>query len=835
MAPRTASLGQAAIADAGRAITMALGGALAFAPAEFVATLSAYPGTTSVITELRLAALTATLSAFLFILLALALIAVAAGTRVVRVPIDRRALAHPGWFVPSPVSADGIRPGVPNVWGAVGSGLVLVVVVQRIAVLAMQRFKEPQLTAGLIAIAALGVVLLAPILYRALSLAATLGARGLAPMFGVINPLGRWRAAGFALAGVTGAALAACWFALPQSRSVLPIRLVCSAVAIALGCGLGALAHERARRSPAPRGMSRRAIVRTSLALLGAIIVWRLLPWSLPFTIVRAVLGAGLLVVALTVGSQLRRAPRSRARSLTVAITAFAVIVSTLLWWGAELQTKYVAITASPALEKLISLVRVANDLDRDGFGTVLGEADCAPFERKINPGALDKPDDGIDQNCDGKDFSLSALQLPTGPTMPVPAQFKKPWNVLLITVDTVRYDRTSFGGYKTGPKQRDTTPRLAELVARSTSFAFANAPSAGTMASIPAILTSKFFHSGIAISADRPGQPPKVLPENTLLPEIMKRQGYRTGVIGSHEYWNDWGLDQGVDDYDNSIGKTGDPFRVAADKVTDHALAWISRNQGQRWFLWAHYIDPHGRYVAHPDVADYGSSESDLYDAELRWTDQQLGRLFDELRRLPSNANTIIVVTSDHGDSMAEHNVPLGTHGTALYREMLHVPLIIYVPDNVPRLVDGAVSPLDVVPTIAELCGIDVSDLSFEGRSLVPQVFAGRADLDRIVFAETNAGQRQRAAVSRGWKLIYYLQSNITELYDLAQDPWEKTNLAPNNPPALVTMRQALQAWMERVLYARDPVFNQAFRQAQDLLVPEAPPIASSDQSLAD
>jgi hypothetical protein len=263
----------------------------------------------------------------------------------------------------------------------------------------------------------------------------------------------------------------------------------------------------------------------------------------------------------------------------------------TLLRWGADVETRYIAITASPPLDQLIKLIREVNDLDRDGFGSVLGENDCNPFDKRIHPGAADLPDDGIDQNCNGHDFSLRVSALPSGPTLPVPDQFKRSdWNILLLTIDTVRYDRTSFGGYKTGPKARDTTPRLAELVRKSTSFSFANAPSAGTMASIPAILTSKFFHSGIALDeTPPPGNPPRIKPENTTLPEIMKRGGYKTGVIGSHHWWNDWGLEQGVDDYDNTIGKTSDPYIVAADKVTDHILAWITRQQAHKWFLWAH------------------------------------------------------------------------------------------------------------------------------------------------------------------------------------------------------------------------------------------------------
>ena len=835
------SVRDAAIADVGRAITMAAGGAIAFAPIEYVVTLSAYAGASTLASKLRVAALTLTLSLLLFLILAMALSLVMVAARAVRAQLDPIEGRRGGWFIPTQLvhaarakpgplhPRAGIRRGVPCVWAGVVTSLVLGLVLQRGAASAMKTFKEPQLTAALIAVLGLVVAAVGALLYRGLVVAATIGAEALAPTLGVANPLGRWRAAGFALAALVGAALASVWFALPQSRSVLPVRTIAAVVVIALGLGIGALVSA----GTAERTASARGIAIATAILIVQPIAWFLLPESIGSIPARVALVAMTIILAMKLGSQLRVRPRTRSRGVALAGGSAILSTLTLLWWGADLETKYVAITASPTLERLIGVIRLANDLDRDGFGTVLGEADCAPFDPKINPGAIDIPDDRIDQNCDGRDFSMASLTAPTGPTVSVPPEFKKPWNVLLLTIDTMRYDRTSFGGYPTSTRARDTTPRLAEFVKRSTSFTWAQAPSAGTMASIPAILTSKFFHSGIAIN-DKVS-PPKILPENTTLPEIMKRAAYGTGVIGSHEWWNDWGLDQGVDDYDNSIGKTGDPYRVAADKVTDHALAWISRQQGKKWFLWAHYIDPHGRYVAHPNVVDYGSSESDLYDAELKWTDQELGRLFDELRRLPSSGNTIIIITSDHGDSMAEHNIPLGTHGTALYREMLHVPLVFYIPDNAARTIGGAVTPLDIVPTIAELCGIDVSDLSFEGRSLVPALFAGREDKDRIVFAETNAPKKQRAAISEAWKLIFYLHTNVTELFDLKADPWEHDNLAPKSPPALALMKQALQLWMDRVLYARDPVFNHSFRQMSDVITNELPPITTAGQTLAE
>src|SRR6185436_9623745 len=114
--------------------------------------------------------------------------------------------------------------------------------------------------------------------------------------------------------------------------------------------------------------------------------------------------------------------------------------------------------------------------------GSLLGEGDCAPFDPAVHPGAIDLPDNGSDENGDGHDFSLRDVAAAASSGGEVPERFRKDWNVLFITIDTLRYDHTTFGGYADGPRRRNTTPNLAALVRRSVSFAFANAPSAGTM-----------------------------------------------------------------------------------------------------------------------------------------------------------------------------------------------------------------------------------------------------------------------------------------------------------------------------------------------------------------
>jgi MYXO-CTERM domain-containing protein len=547
-------------------------------------------------------------------------------------------------------------------------------------------------------------------------------------------------------------------------------------------------------------------LVLRALPTLKMVINWRLIFAAL-------VIWAGLVAAKVWLawrGSLWPRQRRRRRIALGVAgISALILIPLTLVRVGADPETKLLVVTSSAPLNLVIDGVRKANDFDGDGFGSLLGENDCGPFDARVHPGARDIPDNGIDENCDGRDFSLARMpQYRRGMRMALPAAFRRDWNVLLLTIDNVRYDHTGFGGY--GKKRgRDTTPFLDRLVKKSVSFTFANAPAAGTVASVPAILTSKFFHSGIALSGERRGKPPKLLGRNVMIAEVMKRGGYTTGAIVTHEYFNDWGLEQGFDTYDNEIGRVRAPYKTTSPELTQKAISWIARHSRKKWFLWAHYLDPHGRYVAHPGHKSWGKTEEDLYDGEIRFTDEWVEKLLQELWRMPGGNRTIVIITSDHGDGFREHGKI--NHGWGLHRELLHVPLIVHVPDVPPRRVDGAVSPIDVLPTLADLCSIDVSDLSFEGESLVPQLFYGRDAHHRVVFSETNYPHPQRSATTSRHKLIYNLKANLYQLFDLKTDPWEHRNIYQRDRATAAKMRRYLSDWMERVFYSKDIHTNQA------------------------
>ena len=180
------------------------------------------------------------------------------------------------------------------------------------------------------------------------------------------------------------------------------------------------------------------------------------------------------------------------------------------------------------------------------------------------------------------------------------------------------------------------------------------------------------------------------------------------------------------------------------------------------------------------------------------------------------------MVITSDHGDAFGEHG--FFGHAVALAKEVIHVPLIFYIPDNPPHQIGGAVSNLDALPTVAALCGIDVSDLAFEGKSLVPQIFFATEEPERAVFSETNFPTPLRAAVTQKWKLIYNMKGNFHELYDLEKDPLEKSNIASREKAGMDHMKAILDAWLERVVFSRDASMSQAAMRMSKVILAAAP-----------
>jgi arylsulfatase A-like enzyme len=753
--------------DAQTAANAALLGVLCMALVDLVATWWSAPGSVAFGTLLRLVLVEVALGLVAFLPIAFLFFLLAGGSRVAWVLLSRDEDVFPGVFAPAVIDARFYR-AAPRIWSAcIGIGLY----VAGSTLLTLQllvRFKEPQLTALLAAVLQIGLLVAIALLCFGINRLLTRVGMRLSERLGRLNPFGNPLAAALTVVLLFIPTVKITSLYMPQLEPLVPWRLLIAAAAVALGAyGYKVLLAFRGRLWPAAGKRRRIAALATA--------------------------GAVLLLEPLV-----------------------------LLKIGAHPDTRGLMVSSSPPLDAISDLIRKANDFDGDTFGSLLGENDCGPFDANIHPLARDIPDNGIDENCDGHDFKLGKIpSYRSGEHMPVPDAYLEDWNIILLTVDTLRYDHTGFGGYKRG-----TSPELDRLVKRSVSFAFANAPSAGTMASVPAILTSKFFHSGIALDENvKRGMPPKLKPENLLLSEVLKDAGYRTGAILTHEYFNDWGMEQGFDLYDNEIGAKHNPRSITSDKLTDRAIKWIGSQRSKKWFLWLHYLDPHGRYVEHPEGPPYGTTEMDLYDGEIHFTDKHIGRLLDYIAHSPAGNKTIIALTSDHGDAFNEHGYI--NHGQDLHRELLHVPLIIYVPNIEPRVVQGPVSPIDVFPTLVDLAGGDSSKLDIEGESLVPQLFYKRDANDRVVFSETNWPKPLRAVVNSRYKLIHNIKANVSRLFDLKKDPWEKKNIWTKDKQAYNKMRGYLSEWLERVYYSRDATSNQAMNKLGKFLVKVLPDTA--------
>ncbi|MEN8159377.1 MAG: sulfatase-like hydrolase/transferase, partial [Myxococcota bacterium] len=178
------------------------------------------------------------------------------------------------------------------------------------------------------------------------------------------------------------------------------------------------------------------------------------------------------------------------------------------------------------------------------------------------------------------------------------------------------------------------------------------------------------------------------------------------------------------------------------------------------------------------------------LYDAEIHFTDQQLGRLLDGLERAGVVSDTIVVVVSDHGEGLGQHRRI--QHGTNLHDELTRALLLIRAPGTAPRRVTTVARTIDVAPTVLDLLGIP-SVPGFQGRSLV----AGAVE-PRLAYASARAkpGEelRWQALRSERFTLIEDEATGDVALYDRAADPGETENVADRFPDELAALRAALR-----------------------------------------
>ena len=368
--------------------------------------------------------------------------------------------------------------------------------------------------------------------------------------------------------------------------------------------------------------------------------------------------------------------------------------------------------------------------------------------------------------------------------------------SVLLVTLDTTRADRLGCYGYEPA-----RTPALDGLAREGVRFERAYSHVPLTLPS-HATLMSGVHPAGTGLHVNFQGAISRDVP---LLAEMFSASGYRTGAfIAAWVLNSDFGLDRGFQTYDDLEGIPGElgvQVERGADEITDAALAWLDAAPDQRFFAWLHYFDAHDPYEPPAGFEDAATP----YDGELAFVDSQLARVLSWLEEHGRRADTLVVVTGDHGEGLGEHGE--STHGLFIYDSTMHVPLIISQPGSLaPRVVSGPVGLVDLHPTLVELCGGESSSL-VEGQSLAGAL-RGAPRAASPILAESEYSLR-----SFGWAPLTslhlggkkYIEAPRSELYDTDADPDELTDLSADQQAVLLALRSELASVRAR-LSSREP-----------------------------
>lgn len=394
--------------------------------------------------------------------------------------------------------------------------------------------------------------------------------------------------------------------------------------------------------------------------------------------------------------------------------------------------------------------------------------------------------------------------------------EIDKNTNVILIVVDSLRADQLSFYGY-----QKSTTPSIDNFVCDSILFRNTIASAPWTSPSIGNILTSQY--PGVLGYLDKTI---KLDDKFITLPEIFKLNGYLTkGIISHVLIASNLLFSQGFDSYDedNALGHE----HISSHSITDKALSFLKENKDKKFFLFLHYFDPHYDYIMHEkynyfpnyngplysgqSIQEMRSVSKDLnevdikylnamYDSEISFTDEHIGRLFAGMKDMGLYDKALIIFTADHGEELAEKSDKFIGHQKKLSQAVLHVPLIIKLPNKKEeKVMDDYVGLIDILPTIIKYLNLKIpANFDYDGEII---------DLEQLkrinnnpIFSETYRVLRLQSVITEGWKLIEAKSGAVKELYDLDSDPMEMKNLKKENPNIALKLKRILEKWVDYI-----------------------------------
>ena len=361
-----------------------------------------------------------------------------------------------------------------------------------------------------------------------------------------------------------------------------------------------------------------------------------------------------------------------------------------------------------------------------------------------------------------------NASRTPAASRSPHPASR---FNVLLVTIDTFRADRVGRG----------LTPAIDRLASRGTSFSNVRAAAPLTLPSHVSIMTGTLppvhgvRENGVVFDRKTP-----------TIARVFKDAGYKTAAfVGAFVLNRRFGLDEGFDTYDDAVRR--DMARAEqleaerhAGEVVDAALAWLGQSgvrasgfSVQPFFVWVHLYDPHAPYA--PSAEYLQKAGGQPYDGEIAYSDAQVGRLLDALDSRGLLRSTVVAIAGDHGEALGEHGEQ--THGMLAYDTTLRVPLIVTTPGGGVGREEPPMSLADLGPRLLHEAGIRKT--------------GGRLP----VYSETRYPRRAgwhalSTLADERWKLI---RSSEAELYEIATDGTERSNVASAHPNVVQAMSAAL------------------------------------------
>jgi len=424
--------------------------------------------------------------------------------------------------------------------------------------------------------------------------------------------------------------------------------------------------------------------------------------------------------------------------------------------------------------------------------------------------------------------------------------------NVILIVLDTLRADHLGCYGYF-----RDTSPNLDRLAKEGILFKDAHATAIATGPGFTSIITGLSpIHHRFYLT---PWNIPNLIDFDDEIPTIAELvqanlEGVTTAAFDNLINFSSH-MDQFVRGFEYYINPTRDPGPVHASllggEVNKRLLPWLKEHRDEQFFLFVHYWDPHTPYnqpeefrrvFEHkpgrlddlevrkaPAGYDYvpgwgkvgelwepspeeGKPTIDLYDGEIRYVDHLVGEVVHALDELGIAERTVIIVTSDHGEQLGQHG--LYDH-RGLHEAVIHIPLIIWGPGVIEggKVVEGYVQQADIAPTVLSLFGVPESKWPhFDGTSLL-KFASGEEPPREEIFVEDH---EFRAVIRGRWKYIRNYFERTEELYNLADDPMEVVNLAPQRRELTEELRERLNQWVLENLGGRpDPLWEQMARWA--------------------